>query len=85
MRFSSNRNAVFRVLQATMSGEVEGDDAFLAQNLRNVAARDFLRETFDDGRFAHNMLTGLAEEDRIVLSAPAEDLNDALDFILHVR
>ena len=36
-------------------------------------------KTFDNGGFAH---AGLAEQDRVVLGAPAKNLDDALDFIL---
>ena len=42
-------------------GEVEGDDALVAQNLRDVAPGDFLGQTFDDGGLAH---AGFAEQHR---------------------
>jgi len=50
---------------------------FVAQKFRHVARADFLGEPFRDGGLAH---AGLADEDRIVLRAAAEDLDDALDF-----
>ena len=60
-------------------GEVQRDDAFLAQNFRHIALGNFLRQTFDDGGLAH---ARFAEEHGIVLGAAAENLNDALDFVL---
>ncbi len=60
-------------------GEVEGDDALVAQDFGHVAAGDFLGQALDDGGFAH---AGLAEEHRVVLGAAAKDLDDALDFAL---
>ena len=58
--------------------EVEGDDALVAQDFRHVAAGDFLRQAFDDGRLAH---ARFAEQHGIVLGAAAENLDDALDFV----
>ena len=40
---------------------------------------DFLRQAFDDRGLAD---AGFAEQHRIVLGAAAEDLDDALDFVL---
>ena len=60
-------------------GQVERDDPLVAEQLRHVAGGDFLGQAFDDGRLAH---AGLAEQHRIVLGAAAEDLDDALDFVL---
>ena len=59
--------------------EVEGDDFLVAQEFRHVAAGDFLGEAFDDGGLAD---AGFADQHRIVLRAAAEDLDDALDFVL---
>ena len=59
--------------------EVERDDLLVAQHLRHVAVGDFLGEAFDDGGLAD---AGFAEQHRIVLGAAAEDLDDALDFVL---
>ena len=58
--------------------EVERDDALVQQNFRHVALRDFLRETFDDGCFSN---ARFAEQNRVVLRAAAENLDDALDFV----
>ena len=58
--------------------EVERDDFFIAQQFGDVAARDFLRQTFRDGGLAD---TGLAEQHGIVLRAAAEHLDDAFDFV----
>ena len=51
----------------------------VAQEFRHVAVGDFLREAFDDGGLAD---AGFAEQHRIVLRAAAENLDDALDFVL---
>ena len=60
-------------------GEVEGDDALVAQALGDVALDDAGGETLDDGRLAH---AGLADEDRVVLRASGEDLDDAADLVV---
>ena len=59
--------------------EVEGDDSFVAQQFGDVAGRDFLGQAFDNGGLAD---AGFAEQHGIVLGAAAEDLDDALDFVL---
>ena len=59
-------------------GEVEGDDLLVAQDFGHVAGGDFLGEALDDGGLAD---AGFADEDRVVLGAAAEDLDDALDFV----
>ncbi len=59
--------------------EVEREDALVGDEERHVAVDDALREPFDDGGLAD---AWLAEEDRIVLRAAREDLDDALDFFL---
>ena len=60
-------------------GEVEGDDFFIAQDFRHIAADDFLSQSFDDGGFAN---TSFTDEDGIVFGPAAEDLDDPLDFAL---
>ena len=60
-------------------GQIERDDAPVAQRLGNVALDDALRQAFGDRRFAD---AGLADERRIVLGAPRENLNDALDLVV---
>jgi len=47
--------------------------------LRHVAGRDLLREALRDRGLAH---AGLADEARVVLRAPAQDLRHALDLLL---
>ena len=59
-------------------GEVEHDDALVAQDLRHLALDDALREPLDDRRLAD---ARLADEDRVVLRAARQDLHDALDLV----
>ena len=59
-------------------GQVEHDDAAVAQQFGDVAVDDELGQAFDDGGLAD---AGLAEEDGVVLGAAAEDLDDALDLV----
>ncbi len=56
--------------------QVEGQHALAAQRLGHVAGDDLLGEAFGDGGLAD---AGLADERRVVLGAPAEHLDDALD------
>ena len=63
-------------------GQVEHDDALVAQQLGDVAVDDQLGQAFDDGGLAD---AGLAEQDGVVLGAAAEDLDDALDFVVPGR
>ncbi len=60
-------------------GQVEDDDAAVAQQLGDVAIDDQLGQALDDGGLAD---AGLAEQDGVVLGAAAEDLDDALDLVL---
>ncbi len=50
-----------------------------AQVLGHIARGDLLRQAFDDGRLAD---ARLADNDRVVLGAPVEDLHNPLDFVL---
>src|SRR5690606_4259170 len=59
-------------------GEVEGDDALVAEEFGDVARGDLLGEALGDGGLAD---PGLADEDGVVLGAAAEDLDDALDLV----
>ena len=59
--------------------EIERDDTFVAQELGDIAARNFLRQTFRDRGFADASLT---DQDRIIFCAPAKHLNHALDFVV---
>ena len=58
---------------------VEGDEALVAQGLRNVARDDALGEAFDDGRFAD---AGLADQNRVVLGTAGQDLHDAANLVV---
>src|SRR5215213_139280 len=57
-------------------GQVEGVDLLVLEQLRHLAFVDTRREALDDGRLAD---AGLAEQHRVVLRAPREDLHDPLD------
>src|SRR5215471_695289 len=57
---------------------METDHALLAQKFRNIAARNFLSETFRDRGLANARFT---DQHRIVFRATAKHLDHALDFI----
>jgi len=59
--------------------EVEHDDPPAAKNLGDVAGDDVRGEPLDDGGLAD---TGLAEQHRVVLRPPGEDLHHPLDLVL---
>ena len=59
--------------------EIERDDAFIAQQFRHIASRDFLSQAFDDGGLSNPCFT---EHHRVVFGTSAEDLNYALDLVL---
>ncbi len=59
--------------------QVEGQHALAAQDLGHVAGDDLLRQPLGDGRLAD---ARLADERRVVLRAPAEHLDDALDLFV---
>ena len=48
--------------------QIERDDAFVTQQLGDIAARNFLRETFGDRGFSD---AGFADQHRIIFRAPA--------------
>src|SRR5229473_2681598 len=58
--------------------EIERKNALVGKEGRNVAVRDALRESFDDGGLTY---AGLANKDGIVLRAAAKYLDDAFDFV----
>ena len=58
---------------------VERDDALVLQPLGHVAADDALRQPLDDGGLAD---AGLADEDRVVLGAARQHLDDAADLLV---
>src|ERR1700688_2183485 len=55
------------------------DDAFIAQQFRHLASRDFLSQPFDDGGLSNPCFT---DQDWVVFGAPAEDLNHAFNLVL---
>jgi hypothetical protein len=57
--------------------QVQRVDPLVLQARRHHALEDLLGQSFDDGGLAH---AGLAQQDRVVLAAPAEDLDDAVHF-----
>jgi hypothetical protein len=68
------------VLRARDEGaDVERVDAPLAQRLGHVAGDDALGEALGDRRLAD---AGLADQDRVVLRAAREDLDDAPDLVV---
>ena len=59
--------------------EVEGDHALVLERLGDVALDDALREALDDRGLAD---AGLADQDRVVLGAAREHLDDAADLVV---
>ena len=60
------------------AGQVELDDALAAQGLRHVAVDDALGQALDDRGLAD---AGLADQHRVVLGAPGQDLDGLLDLV----
>jgi hypothetical protein len=73
--------ALLEVAAVAGAGEqrahVEGEDRRVLENLRDLALYDLARETFRDGGLAH---ARIADEERIVLLAAAENLDRAVHF-----
>ena len=59
-------------------GEVELDDALVAQGVRHIPVDDALGEALDDRGLAD---TGLTDEHRVVLGAAGQDLDGLLDLV----
>ncbi len=59
--------------------DVQRDQLLVAQTGGHVALDDALGQPFGDGRLAH---ARLADEHRVVLGAPAQDLDDAADLLV---
>ena len=59
--------------------EVERDDALVLQRLGDVARDDAAGEPLDDGGLAD---ARVADEDRVVLRPPRQDLHDAADLLV---
>ena len=62
--------------------DIERDQPLVLQLLRHIAADDALGQAFDDGGLAD---ARLADQRRVVLGAPREDLHHALDLDLTAR
>ncbi len=58
---------------------VERQQAFALHSFRHFAVDDALRESFRDGGLAH---AGFADQHRIVLGAPLQDLDHAPDLVI---
>ncbi len=67
--------AVFRARHD--QGKIEGKDALVRQEGRHIAVGNALRQALNDRGLAD---AGLADQHRIILGAPAQNLDDALDF-----
>ena len=61
------------------AAHVQLQDALVVQRFGHLAIDDALGQAFDDGRLAH---AGLADEGGVVLGAPGQNLDDALDLRL---
>ena len=59
--------------------EIEGEDPPVCEQRRHVALDDASREPLDDRGLAD---AGIAEQQRVVLGAPAEDLDHPLDLVV---
>ena len=60
-------------------GEVQGQHALAHEDLGDRPVHDLLRQPFHDGRLAD---TRLADQHRVVLRPPRQDLDDPLDLLL---
>ena len=79
-----NRLEAFLELAAVLGAgdqraQVERDDLLVLERLRHVAADDALGQTLGDGRLAD---ARLADQDRVVLGAAGQDLDDAADLLV---
>src|ERR1700687_5082539 len=59
--------------------KIERDDAFIAQQFRHIASRDFLSQPFDDGGLSNPCFTN---QHGVVFGPSAENLNHAFDLVL---
>src|SRR5260370_10069279 len=60
-------------------GKIERADSYILQRWRDVAGGDAQRKPFDDGSLAAACLAG---ENRIVLTAASENVNDLADLVV---
>ena len=58
---------------------VKGDQALVAEGFGDIASDNALGEAFDDGRLTD---ARLADQNRVVLGAPGQDLNDATNLVI---
>src|SRR5207248_9508961 len=59
--------------------EIEAQNSLLSQKRRHVTVSDSLRQTLYDSRLSH---AGLADQDRIILRPPAQNLYHALQLAI---
>ncbi len=59
--------------------QIERNDALVLQGFRHVAGNNALRQSLDDGRFAH---ARLADQHRIILGAPRQHLHHPANFFI---
>ncbi len=81
--FENGLEALFElaaILGAGYQGaHIELHQAFAFQAFWNIAVDHALRQPFNDGGFTH---AGVADESRVVLGAPGEDLDDPADLLI---
>ena len=80
--FHDGFEALFKLTAVLGAGDderkIERKNVLFGEERRNITIGDALRKAFDDGCFAN---AGLADQNRIVFCAAAENLDDALDFV----
>jgi hypothetical protein len=59
--------------------QVQRNNACAGENLRHIVGSDLLRQTFHNGGLAD---TGFADQNRVVLGAPGQDLDHAHDLVI---
>ena len=76
-------DALFELAAVLCAGDhqrkVQSNHPLVAQELRNVAFGDFLSEAFNNRRLTNS---GFPQQNGIILSASAENLNNTLDLVL---
>ena len=77
--FRRSSNSPRYLAPASSDADVERDHALAGEALGDVAGDDPLGEALDDGRLAR---ARLADQDRVVLGAPREHLDDAADLLV---
>src|SRR5207245_2264028 len=81
--FHHRLEALFELAPVLGAGDqraqVELEQPLVHEHVGHVVVDDLLSEALDDGRLAH---ARLADQHRVVLRAPGQDLDDALDLLL---